>query len=1333
MRRTLRWIGWSIAILLAMPVVLVLVVLAGGNTEPGQALIARLAPRLTGGLVTIDGLSGRFPDRLNAAQLSLHDKDGIWATVDDLELDWSPLRLVTGDIAIHRIAATKIAVLRLPESSGGSSSSSQFAIGIDKLRVDRLNIAPAVTGTAASLALDGSAAITATEQGHIMLVAEGVGTPGNYRLDARFGAADLHLQLTGQEPSHGLISKVAGLPDVGPLSLNGALDGPRTAVVVKLALAAGASRAAAQGTVDLEHQSTDLAVTATAPAMTPRPGLSWQSIALEAKVDGPFVRPAVSGTLDIDTLKAAGAAVTRIMAKVQGDSGAVRLRAALAGIHIPGPRSDLLAAAPVQVTAEMRLDRPDRPIRFALAHPLITAEGEAATAGRLHGNLKLDLANLAPVAALAGLDVQGHAVLDLTAAIEDGTTRLDANGTVGITGGMAPAPALIGDAAHLVVSAVATRSNVTVSRLEIDGRKIKASAAGSVGADKLALDWKLALPDLTSALPTLAGAVEVQGRVSGPTDDLAATADLSGTLGPVDKPEGPINATAQLHGLPGKPAGHITAQGVLVGSPLELALSATRAGDGGLEVAIEHADWKSAHAQGTLALAAGARFPLGQLDLRMARLGDLRPLIGQPITGAITANLVTAETQGHQRANLRVEVHDIGLVGAASTGRAELTTTIVDPLTHPVLNSRVVASAKLASGVAASVQIELAGPEDAFGLKADAEIRNPGSGDVRLATAGTVNAMTRVAAISSLHATWEGENLHLLGPARIGFGDGMTLDHLRIGLRQGTIEANGRVSPTLDLTVAMRNLSADVAAVFAPGFAADGVLRGQAHFTGTPTRPEGKIQLAATGLRLRSGAGRALPAANVTASADLAGIGARIEARLTAGPMATLSVSGQLATAPSAPIDLHAVGTLDLAMLNPLLTAEGRRTTGQIMLDARVEGTLRAPRISGAARLANAAIEDFALGVHITDITGLIEAAGSTIRLTRLQGRAGPGTIGVSGSVDILAPGLPLNLEITADNARPMTSDRLTAAFNADMRVRGKAVGKLTVGGKIDVLHTEIGIPKRMPVQVPVLDVRVAGEPPPPAPVPAPAIGLDLTVKARQMVVRGRGLFAELAGSVRVGGSTAAPQPLGSFHMVRGNLAIAGQTLTFDKGEVGFNGGSLTDPSLDFVATSSTSTMTASLTITGTASNPKVTLTSTPELPQDEVLGQLLFHRSSSSLSPFELAEMASALAELSGATSGVGDPLEGARQRLGLEQLSIGTGANGNATLQAGRYVARGVYLGAQQGGGSNSSQAKVEIDIARGLKAVGTVGTGANATPGATPADSAGTSLGLKYQLEY
>ena len=85
MRRALKWIGWSIAALIAVPAVLVLVLLVGANTPPGQTLIARLAPRLTGGLVTIEGLSGRFPDRLKAARLSLHDNKGIWATVDDLD------------------------------------------------------------------------------------------------------------------------------------------------------------------------------------------------------------------------------------------------------------------------------------------------------------------------------------------------------------------------------------------------------------------------------------------------------------------------------------------------------------------------------------------------------------------------------------------------------------------------------------------------------------------------------------------------------------------------------------------------------------------------------------------------------------------------------------------------------------------------------------------------------------------------------------------------------------------------------------------------------------------------------------------------------------------------------------------------------------------------------------------------------------------------------------------------------------------------------------------------------------------------------------------------
>ncbi len=1332
MRRALRWIGWGAAAVGALVVVSVVALLAGANTPPGRAVVARLVPRLTGGLVAVRGLSGRFPDRLRAAEASLQDKNGVWVRIDDLELDWSPLRLIRGAVAVDRFAAAKIVVLRRPVPSGASSSSAGVALDVERLHVGRLDLAPAVTGNAASLALDGSAAVTATDEGQVRLAVNGISASGSYDLAARLGAADLSLSLTGQEPTHGLVSTVAGLPDLGPLSVEGSFAGPLSAVAGQIDLGVGPARAAAHGTLDLEHRSADLIARATAPAMTPRPDLAWQSAAFDAKIDGPLARPAVSARLDIARLSAAQASVSDVAATLNGDAGLLRLQAALSGLRLPGPRPDLLAVAPVRVAAEVRLDQPDRPFHFSLTHPLLTVVGDAATAGQLYGELKLTFPDLAPLAAVGGLDLQGHAAFGLRTAINGATARIDTEGTLGVTGGTAPAPSLIGDAARLSMSATVSGSTVTLSRFAIDGRRISVSTAGHISPEKLELHWQLALPDLTSAVPTLAGGLELRGEASGPIDNITATTDLSGTLGPAGRPSGPIAARAEVKGLPDRPAGRLNADGVILGSPLRLALTGLGGGDDGLRLTIEAADWKSAHAQGAFALAAGARFPLGRLDLRMTRLDDLRPLIGRTLTGAIAANLTTAETGGHQRADLRVISNNVALTGTASGGRAELRATVTDPLSDPVLTSQITASGRSAGGMAASAGIDLAGPANALRFDMRSEIRDAKIGDARLAAAGTVDAGARAAAISRLQAVWKGKELHLLAPVRFGFSEGLSIDHLRLGLDQATVEANGRLSPRLDFRVALRNLSPDVAAAAAPGLAIDGVVRGDARLTGSLWRPLGRIALAATGVRLRNGPGRALPAANISASAGLAGGDARIDARLTAGPSAYLSVNGRLSTAATGSVAMHAAGSVDLAMFDPLLTAGGRRVTGKIAIDGDVGGSLSAPRITGAARLADAAIEDFGLGVHITGITGRIDASGSTVRLTSLKGQAGPGTIALGGDIDLSTPGMPLNLKIIAQNARPLATDLLTANLNADLTLHGAAPGGLALGGRVDVLEAKIGIPKTMPATVPVLTVRLAGAPPPPPPAQPLASGLDLTVAARHLVVRGRGILAELAGSVKVGGSTAAPRPLGSFHMVRGSLDIAGQTLRFDTGSVSFNGGSLTDPSLDFVVNSQTQTMSASLTIGGTASHPKVTVTSMPELPADQALARMLYPNSNGTPSALQLAAIASSLAELSGVGGG-SSPLEGIGQSLGLEQLSVGTTANGSSALVAGRYVAPGVYVGAQQGAGGNSSQARVEVDIARGLKVVGTVGNGTNTTPGATPAESAGTSLGLKYQFEY
>jgi translocation and assembly module TamB len=273
-----------------------------------------------------------------------------------------------------------------------------------------------------------------------------------------------------------------------------------------------------------------------------------------------------------------------------------------------------------------------------------------------------------------------------------------------------------------------------------------------------------------------------------------------------------------------------------------------------------------------------------------------------------------------------------------------------------------------------------------------------------------------------------------------------------------------------------------------------------------------------------------------------------------------------------------------------------------------------------------------------------------------------------------------------------------------------------------------------MPPGVAVLPVRNANTPPPPPPPPQPesSIALNLTLDAPQQVfIRGRGLNAELGGTIHIHGTATKPNPDGGLHLRQGTLSVVGTTLNFTEGSVDFSGAGITDPSIHFVATSTTASIVATLTVSGSASNPKITLSSVPDMPQDEILSQLLFNTSTSKLSAFQLAQIGTALASLSGATGGF-DPLESLRTGLGLDRLSVGSDSSGNPSLQAGRYLARGVYVGAQQSATGGGTQATVQVDLAKGLKLQTTAGSGTSSATGAASSGDA-ASVGITYQFEY
>lgn len=1329
MRGALRWIGWTLAIILGPPLIFILLAVVVANSRPGRDWIERALPEFTDGKVVVAQLDGRFPDAPRIGHIVVADTAGPWFAIDDAVLDWSPMRLLTGKVDIRRLAFGHIAVSRLPAPSSESESSGGFSLPVGillrELRVERLDLAQPVAGLAAALAIDASAEVAALDRGTATLSIRRLNGEGDYGLQGRIDPASLHVQLKAREPASGLLASLAQLPQLGALTLDAAVDGPYSALDTQFDLSAGPLRAKAQGSIDVAHSSADIAVTATAPAMRPRPDLSWQSVALDAKIHGPFARPNAWATFHIAALSLAGAAIPEAHLELRGDAGAMHLQAGFKGTRIPGPSPDLLRAGLLSLEADAKLDTPDRPVNFAVKHPLLSLEGKALASANPSVEASLKLPDLAPWAAAGGLDLKGTTQLTFKAAQTGDTVQIDAEDKLAIGGGMAPLPALVGDAAKLVVSMAVRGSDIKLARLRFDGKALNLAADGTVSEENLALNYKLALPDLAALVPDLTGKTELSGQISGLREDFGIAADLTGVVAAKGLPRGPLAAKIRLQGLPKLPVGQVTAQGMLNGSPLQLAVGAQPGADGGLRIAIDRADWKSAHAEGALNLPKGASVPIGKVDLRMTRVEDLRALVGQPLTGSFTASLDATERE----ARLNLDARGIGLVDTAQVEHAALAVTVADPLKHPLVDGLMTLDGIGAGNLRGSARLTAEGAANALDVGLSADLKNLAGADAQASSAARLDIPARLAVVSRLQADWKQETLRLLEPSRIDYGGGLKIDRLRLGLRDAVLEVDGRAAPALDLDVALRGLPADLAGLFVPGLSLDGSLRAEARLSGTTARPFGAVSLEANGVHPRAGAGRALPPINLVSHLDLAGTTAQVDSRLQVGQLANLSVTGQAPLTPGGEFDLHANGRLDMKILDPLLMAEGRRVRGQIALVGALSGNQADPNAQGSLEWNGGEVQDFTQGLHLSDIAARLQADGDTIRIAKFQGRAGPGTVALEGGLGLAAQGFPINLKLTARNAQPLASDRLTVKLNADLDLKGQATGQLDASGMMRVQRAEIRIPESLPTSIAVLDVRRPGEPPPPPPKPGPRVGLDLTINApNQIFVRGRGLDAELGGTVRLRGDSNQPRPEGHFEMRRGEFSLAGKTLVFSKGVIGFNGGNLADPALDFAATSISNNVTATLGVGGTARKPKITLSSTPELPPDEVLAQLLFGHATASLSPFEMVQIASAVASLTGITAGV-NPLETVRRGLGLDRLALGGGTGGAPSLEAGRYVTPGVFVGAKQGISGGGTQATVQIDLAKGLKVEGSAGTVAS-TPGATVGTN---SVGLIYQIEY
>jgi translocation and assembly module TamB len=1354
-----KWLGIALGALLLLVILLVGGVIAAINTGAGQREIVTLANAHSGGVFRIAGLSGTVPTDLHVARFELLDHDDAWLTLTGLELRLSLTPLLSRTLVINQLHADHITFARLPPSSPAAkraTSSGPITASIPPLpvkvylkglTVDRIAIAKAVTQTAAiDVGLTGAAQVTGDNEGEAHLALRDLDGSGLYTAQASLAGQTLAAKVALDEPTHGMLSHIASLPDLGALHLALTLDGPQDRAAVRLAVSAGALTADAHGTIDIPGEAADLTIAAHAPAMTPAPGIGWQSVDLAFHTTGPFTAPTATGHVVLTGLAAQGVALRQLTADLQGTMGAVSLKASLAGLAAPGLPPSLLGDTPVAVTAAVTPDAPDRPVRLTVSHPLLTLHVDGSTKPDLAADIVLDLPNLAPLAALGQQTVQGsaHITAHATRTADGAETAARLAADIHLTQAMPQVMALTGGEAKLTADATMTPAALTLSSLTLHGADLDLTAKGSrqTASQQLALAWTLALRRLADVAPQARGAVTMTGQAQGKQTDFSLATTVTGDVGTtqggpaVSRLSGPINLHVAATGLPAAPQAQITLTGSPAGAPADIAIDAARATNGAITATIKRLTWKSMSGQGQVALAPGATLPTGTVSVVIKRLADFRFLIGQPLSGSIALAL---KAPPDQAAHVTLEGRELAF-GANRLAAIDVTGDVRNPTTTPAVAAHIALRGINAAGIAGGATVTADGPLTALRLTLDAKLPDLQGAPASAQARATLDAKNQRVALAALQASWHGETLRLLGPSRIDFGTRMAVDRLRLALGAATIDAAGEVSPRLNLHVALADITPALIQPFAPTLHVAGRIDAEAALSGTIAAPRGTVTLHGAGLRDTTGAAASLPAATVQARAELHGRAATVDLRLDAGSTSHVTVSGTAPISAAAAMNLAIGGRLDLALVNPIMEAAGRRVAGLLTLDLSATGTLAAPRIGGSVALDGGSFQDYAQGVELSKMTARLRAVGEELVIDNFNATAGTGTISIAGRIGALAPTIPLDLTVTARNAEPIQSDLLTARFDTDIHVAGAVATGMSAKGTVHILRANINVPDSLPPSVAVLNVRRPGQKPPPPPGQPLPVGLDLTLEApRAIFVRGHGLDAELGGHLHIGGTLAHLQPSGHFDMIRGRFALVTSTLNFSTGTVGFDGGDITDPSIDFEATSDSGNVLATLAVTGYASAPKISLRSDPTLPQDEVLAHLLFQSSTSQLSPFQLASIATALASIAGLNTGggVGGLLGSVRQGLGLDELSIGNGLgnptgatptvgsaaskNENApTLQAGRYVAPGVYVGAAQGTSGTGTAAQVQIDIAKGLKLETQVGGDSN-------------GVGVTYQFNY
>ncbi len=414
-------------------------------------------------------------------------------------------------------------------------------------------------------------------------------------------------------------------------------------------------------------------------------------------------------------------------------------------------------------------------------------------------------------------------------------------------------------------------------------------------------------------------------------------------------------------------------------------------------------------------------------------------------------------------------------------------------------------------------------------------------------------------------------------------------------------------------------------------------------------------------------------------------------------------VQGRVSTA--SPLKLAANADMtSIAWLAPLAGQPGLELDGALKLALTGGGTIGAPTLNGSVNGDSLAVRWTEQGVKLRNGQLRAQLAGDQLLLQRLSFDGTEGHASADGTVRFAGGEATMQLKLVADKleilARP---DRTVVLSGESTLVRDNKHFQFDGKFKADRALIELA-PQDRPTlsdDVIVLGRNKAGTV---AKAATPSMPLSYDIEADlgdAFRLRGMGIDAELAGTVRIRSSTRGPRANGSISVTSGTYKAYGQNLAIERGVLSFSG-PYDNPALNIRAVRrrpegdqlTETNVEAGVEVRGTALAPVAKLVSTPTVPDSEKLSWLVLGHGMDAVAGNEAGVLTAAAGALLGGKGG------GFQSRiansLGLDELGLSQAKGLESTVvTVGKRLSKRVYLSFEQGATTASSLVKLRYKL--------------------------------------